>query len=115
GLYLFNKLIAERRFKTLAAFFPVLLLILFSRPVGLIFLIAMMLVILCWMYKTRRKKLFYFYLLLCVIAFMGVANSPATAFINPDSVKRMEVICQVPTGNGDTSYQEFNRSGLGKV
>jgi hypothetical protein len=51
---------------------------------------------------------------LLVVAIIGVANSPLTTFINPDSLKRMEIICQVPEKNVSESYLEFNNAGLYK-
>jgi len=92
-----------------------LLLILFSRPVGMLFWISAIGVLLMWLYHRQQKLLAGGIMLLGLLALVGLANSPVTAFVNPDSIKRMEVICQVPVAQTDTSYQEFNRSGLVKA
>ena len=92
-----------------------LLLILFSRPVGMLFWISAVGVLLMWLYHRQQKLLAGGIMLLGLLALVGLANSPVTAFVNPDSIKRMEVICQVPVAQTDTSYQEFNRSGLVKA
>jgi len=92
-----------------------LLLILFSRPVGMLFWISAIGVLLMWLYHRQQKLLAGGIMLLGILALVGLANSPVTAFVNPDSIKRMEVICQVPVAQTDTSYQEFNRSGLVKA
>ena len=92
-----------------------LLLILFSRPVGMLFWISAVGVLLMWLYHRQHKLLAGGIMLLGLLALVGLANSPVTAFVNPDSIKRMEVICQVPVAQTDTSYQEFNRSGLVKA
>lgn len=92
-----------------------LLLILFSRPVGMLFWISAIGVLLMWLYHRQHKLLAGGIMLLGLLALVGLANSPVTAFVNPDSIKRMEVICQVPVAQTDTSYQEFNRSGLVKA
>ena len=68
-----------------------------------------------WLYHRQQKLLAGGIMLLGLLALVGLANSPVTAFVNPDSIKRMEVICQVPVAQTDTSYQEFNRSGLVKA
>lgn len=114
GIYFFDILLAERR-KLLWSFIPALLLISFSRPTGLIFLTTAALVSLMWLYRSNRKILFYLFSFLFLIGVVGIANSPLTAFVNPDSLRRMEVICQVPASNTDTAYQEFNRAGLMKA
>jgi hypothetical protein len=92
-----------------------LLLILFSRPVGILFWISAIGVFVLWLYHHQQKLLAGGIMLLGILALLGLANSPVTAFINPDSIKRMEVICQVPATQADTSYQEFNRAGLYKA
>lgn len=115
GIYLFDKLRRERKYTLLAAFGTMMLLILFSRPVGLLFLFSVAAVMLTWLYGHKKRSLFYLFLGLSIVAIVVIANSPVTAFINPDSLKRMEVICQVPGEGTDTTYQEFNRVGLTKV
>ena len=115
GIYFFDKLLRDRKYKLLVTFGVVLLLILFSRPVGILFLAAATGVVLTWLYSNKKKILFYIVSGLSLVAVIGIANSPVTAFINPDSLKRMEVICQVPETNTDTAYQEFNQVGLYKV
>ena len=114
GLYLFHKLLKEKNYKLLLSFAVMLLLILFSRPVGLLFFLSATVVMIIWFYQNNRKILFYLFSLLSIVAVIVILNSPVTAFINPDSLRRMEVICQVPEINTGSAYQEFNRQGLYK-
>ncbi len=115
GVYLLDKFISEKKYYQLASFIFMLLLILFSRPVGLIFLLAVLVVMLVWFFRNKKRVLFYFFSLVSIVGVIGILNSPVTAFINPDSLKRMEVICQVPEINAGSTYQEFNREGLFKA
>ncbi len=50
GIYLFNKWLIEKKHISLVSFLIVLLLILFSRPVGLMFLLSVFTVLMCWLY-----------------------------------------------------------------
>jgi len=115
GVYLLDKFISEKKYYQLASFSFMLLLILFSRPTGLIFFLSVTLVMLVWLFRNKKRGLFYFFSLVSIVAVIGILNSPVTAFINPDSLKRMEVICQVPEINAGSNYQEFNRDGLFKA
>lgn len=90
----------------------VLLLILFSRPVGILFLIALFVVILCWLYSSNKRVQFYILGGVGLVAVVMILNSPFTAFVNPDSIRRMEIICQVPETNDTINYREYNREGL---
>ncbi|MBK7123389.1 MAG: hypothetical protein IPH68_11575 [Chitinophagaceae bacterium] len=44
-----------------------------------------------------------------------ILNSPLTAYVNPDSIRRMEIICQVPETNEPMVYREYNRQGLNEA
>lgn len=92
-----------------------LLLILFTRPVGIIFLAATIPVLILWFYRNGNKKMSAVFSAAALVLLIVVFNSPAVNYINPDSVRRMEIICQVPEVNTAAPYQEFNREGLGKV
>lgn len=115
GVYFFDKLLREKKYGSLLAFGSMLLLVLFSRPSGLLFLGSIAVVSLIWLYKSGKRITLYSLLLLSIATVVGIANSPVTAFVNPDSIRRMEVICQVPDANADTAYREFNRAGLWKA
>jgi hypothetical protein len=89
--------------------------VVFSRPVGIIFLLSAVIVTIGWLFRNRNRKGAYILSMLCIAGLIGILYSPVTAFVNPDSLKRMEVICQVPEANAGIDYTEFNRAGLGKA
>lgn len=117
GIYLFNKLLIEKKASSLLSFFVVLSLILFSRPVGLLFCVSVFSVMLFWLYQNNRRVQFYILTGIGIIAVIIILNSPFTAFVNPDSIRRMEIICQVPEVNNAPlyKYKEYNREGLYKA
>jgi hypothetical protein len=115
GIYLFFKLLKEPNRVRWFSFALMILLIVFSRPTGLLFVMGGFMVFLIWLYRRKQRIAFNIFLIIGIVAIITVLNSPLTAFINPDSIKRMEVICQVPETNTDTAYQEFNRAGLIKA
>lgn len=89
-----------------------LLLIVFSRPVGLIFVIAFFAVALIWLVKTQTKIIYYSLAIVCILITALLLQSKFIFYFNPDSLKRMEVICQVPQVNSGIDYKEYNASGL---
>jgi len=115
GIYFLNKWSNDKKINSLIYFGIVLLLILFSRPVGVLFLMTFGIVLLVWLYQNRKKILFYFFSCVGIISVILILNSPFTAFINPDSIRRMEIICQVPETGGNIEYHEYNRQGLYKA
>ncbi len=115
GAWFFYRAMSAKKYITWAAFAVAMLIILFSRPVGIIFLFAVLMALVVYCYLNHKKLLAFGLAFLSIAAVAGIANSPVAAFVNPDSLKRMEVICQVPEANADSSYQEFNRAGLYKA
>lgn len=115
GIYYFNKWLIEKQRSSLISFLIVLLLILFSRPVGLLFLFSVFTVLMFWLYQNKKKILFYIVTGIGIVSVIIILNSPFTAFVNPDSIKRMEIICQVPETNNAAAYKEYNREGLYKA
>ena len=93
----------------------VLPLILFTRPVGVIFLMAVLPVLTLWLYRNGKKAGSLVLLLTGVGMVIALFNSPAVTYINPDSIRRMEIICQVPEVKDTGTYHEFNREGVGKA
>lgn len=112
GIYYFNKWLVGQKFKQLVGLVLVILLILFSRPVGLLFLLTVFTVLIFWLHQNKKKKQLYILTGVCIATILAVLNSPFTAFINPDSIRRMEIICQVPETNKKIQYQEYNKEGL---
>ena len=89
-----------------------LLLILFSRPVGIIFFISFLTVFLWWVFKTKNKFIYYIFLSFFVIGAALLFKTKLTFYFNPDSLRRMEIICQVPQANVTAPYKEYNDEGL---
>lgn len=112
GIYLFDKVLANKGKRAILPMLIVSFLILLSRPVGIIFISTGYVVVLFWLYSNKYKKAFYLSSAFALIAFVALINSPYTSFINPDSIRRMEVICQVPETNQSAAYVEYNRAGL---
>lgn len=115
GMYTFYRLLQTPNRVHGFSFMLMLLLIIFSRPTGLVFALAAFFVLLVWLHKRKQKLAFYGVLAGGIVAAVMLVNSPLTAFVNPDSIKRLEVICQVPETTADTAYNEFNRAGLAKA
>ncbi|HAO46837.1 MAG TPA: hypothetical protein DCQ97_07925 [Chitinophagaceae bacterium] len=115
GLYLFYKWQKRPVLFTLLPAGFVLLLILFSRPTGIVFLMTFFVVLITWLYRNGHRKAFFTAAGIAMIVAVAILNSPLTAFVNPDSIRRMEVICQVPETNTGAVYEEFNRQGLMKA
>jgi hypothetical protein len=115
GIYFFNKWLNDKNFTRLIALGVVLLLIVFSRPVGVLFLMNVFIVLMFWLYRNKKKMEVYILTGISIVAMIIILNSPFTAFINPDSIRRMEIICQVPETKSKMEYQEYNRQGLYKV
>lgn len=115
GIYYFNKWLFEKQRSSLISFLIVLLLILFSRPVGLLFLLSVFTVLIFWLYQNKKRILFYILTGISIVSVVIILNSPFTAFVNPDSIRRMEIICQVPESNNAVAYKEYNREGLYKA
>lgn len=115
AMYLFNNWLIHKKNTGLAVLALVILLILFSRPVGILFLLSLFFVLMFWLYSNKKKIPFYILSGISIIAVIIILNSPFTAFINPDSIRRMEIICQVPEKNAALVYHEYNRDGLYKA
>ena len=115
GIYLFNNWLNNKNYKSLTVLIVISLLILFSRPVGILFLMSLFITMLFWVYQNKRKLLFFVLLSVTIVSVILILNSPFTAFINPDSIRRMEIICQVPETDSVTVYHEYNRQGLYKA
>ncbi len=115
GIYLFNNWLIDRKLSRLVAFGVSLLLILFSRPVGILFLMSFFIVLLFWLYQNKKKMQFYILSGISLVSVIIILNSPFTTFVNPDSIRRMEIICQVPETNNTIIYHEYNSEGLYKA
>ena len=112
GFYYFFKLLDRISVKSALMFSLMLLLILTTRPVGIIFFISGYLTLIFYSAFTKKKM----QAIILSVAGIGVLvlllNSPFRYFINPDSLRRMEVICQVPTSDRPVVYTEYNTTGL---
>lgn len=115
GIYYFNKWVTNKKHSSLVASVILLILIFFSRPVGIIFLASLFIVLMVWLYKNKKMLQFYLLTAISIVSVTLILNSPFTAFVNPDSIRRMEIICMVPENNENTVYKEYNREGLYKV
>jgi hypothetical protein len=99
-------------FKNWLIIFLLIIAVIFTRPVGIVFIVALFMVILYWCFKKGYK----IYTLISVCVIIGTVIlfifSPYATYINPDSLKRMEIICQVPQANNNIVYHEINNAGL---
>ncbi len=112
GVYAFYKLLLKPGFPSAIFFAFILFLIITTRPVGVLFLMAAFLTFNYILFIRKQKRA----ALLCAAGGIAVLiillNSPVRYFINPDSLRRMEIICQVPQQNSDVTYTQYNRAGL---
>lgn len=83
-----------------------------TRPVGILFLLSAYFTFLFVCYRKKQHKVFAISLIVGVLFCTAVLNSPVRYFINPDSLRRMELICMVPQDGIITDYKQFNRTGL---
>ena len=112
GTYFFLELLKKFTLKNFLVFLFICLVILTTRPVGIIFMLTVFCAIVIYFYKRKKWK----QLVLCSFAFLCALlftlNSPFKYFVNPDSLRRMEVICQVPEEGRTMPYSQFNKTGL---
>ncbi len=112
GFYLFIKVLDKFSIKKVCFFLLLLLLILTTRPVGIIFFLTIYVACIFYFYKLNQKKVVSILLVFAIFLTVILLNSPFRYFVNPDSLRRMEVICQVPQNANDTNYTAYNKTGL---
>jgi hypothetical protein len=112
GLYLFYCILYKNQTSKWWLYLFILLLIIFSRPVGITFLLASFLTWLICIVKKKNTAAYYSAIIGCIIIVILILLSPFTFYFNPDSLRRMEIICQVPQTNASLNYREYNNSGL---
>ncbi|MFM6926269.1 MAG: hypothetical protein ACKOU7_12260 [Ferruginibacter sp.] len=115
GMYCYHNWSINKKRSSLAVSLLILILIFFSRPVGLLFLVSLLFVLILWLYKNKKMLQFYLLSAVSIASVVVILNSPYTAFVNPDSIRRMEIICQVPEIKNPAEYKEYNREGLYKA
>ena len=113
GLYFLYGILYKEQGKRWGMFTILLLLIIFSRPVGIIFLLVTFLTWFTWLLKKKKKFIYYPVIAALIIFVIFLFQSPFVFYFNPDSLRRMEIICQVPQTTADVNYKEYNSSGLG--
>lgn len=113
AVYFFHKVVTRETTGRWIVFGLMILAVIFSRPVGMIFFFAALLTFTVRLFKQKRRVGAIFVAATGIACIIGILNSPVISFINPDSLKRMEIICQVPEANAGIVYQEVNPAGLG--
>ena len=111
ALYFFYDIAVNKRFDRAGIFILVVFLIVFSRPVGIIYLLSLAPVTIILLYH-KNKRIFYLSLFLSFLGLFSILCSHWIFYLNPDSLRRMEVICQVPTAGNHLPYAEYNTAGL---
>lgn len=112
GLYFFYCVFQKYETNRWWILLIVLLLVIFSRPVGMIFLLTGLMVAIILFKKSHKKIIYYSVGIGLVIFCIFLLQSKFAFYFNPDSLRRMEVICQVPQTNAILDYKEYNASGL---
>jgi hypothetical protein len=112
GMYFFYCILYKGQHEKWVVYILLLLLIIFSRPVGIIFLLATLLTWLTWLVKKKKKIIYYPVIVGFVVITIFLFQSPFVFYFNSDSLRRMEIICQVPQTNVPVDYKEYNSSGL---
>ena len=98
--------------KNLLYFIALAIAIITTRPVGILFLLSAYLTFMYSCYTKKQHKIVWLSLFVGIVLCIAVLNSPVRYFINPDSLKRMEIICMVPQEGISANYSQFNRTGL---
>lgn len=111
----FTIFISEKNRKFFFCGLITLITVLFTRPVGIVCMAVLLLVAIVWLYNNKKYLAGHILVVAAIIGLVALLNSPAVNYINPDSIRRMEIICQVPEITYSSTYQEFNREGLGKA
>ena len=112
GFCVLVKLLHKYSVKNLLYFIALAIAIITTRPVGVLFLLAAYITFMYNCYTKKQHKTFWVSVLVGIVLCTAVLNSPVRYFINPDSLKRMEIICMVPQDGINTDYSQFNRTGL---
>ena len=112
GFCLFIKLLENYTIKNLLFFIVISIAIVTTRPVGILFLLSAFLTCMHHCFTKKHYKTVLILLIVGIVLCTAILNSPVRYFINPDSLKRMELICMVPQTNINANYSEFNRTGL---
>lgn len=112
GMYYYMKLLRSPNAVNFLAYLLITLFIITTRPVGIIFLLTSFAVLIFFLFARGNKKTGWLLSGLAIITVIVLLNSPFRFFINPDSLKRMEVICQLPQESSH-AYTEYNTAGLG--
>ena len=109
---LYIKVLEKYTIKNLLFFIVISIAIVTTRPVGILFLLSTGFTFLLACYTKKQYKNLGTSIILAFVFFMLILNSPIRYFINPDSLKRMELICMVPHEGIKSEYSQFNRTGL---
>jgi 4-amino-4-deoxy-L-arabinose transferase-like glycosyltransferase len=115
GLYTFISLKEKITKQNLFFFISILVLLFTTRPIAIIFLLSCAFLNTYLLYINKKKVFFYVSILVAFILILVTISSPIRFFVNPDSIKRQEIICQVPEVNKDIPYKDFNSIGLGEA
>jgi len=112
GLYVLYSILYKNQLTRWWLYLVLLLLIIFSRPVGIIFFSVSFFTWLAWLIKEKKRAIYYPAIVGFIITSIFLLQSPFAFYFNPDSLRRMEIICQVPQTNASMNYKEYNSSGL---
>ena len=112
GFCIFIKMLDNFTGRNIFYFVALSLAITTTRPVGVLFLLAAYITFMLVCFTKMQYKIFGFSLAVGIVLCIAVLNSPVRYFINPDSLKRMELICMVPQESITADYSQFNREGL---
>ncbi len=112
GFCVFIKLLDKYSFINLVFFITLSAALITTRPVGVLFLLSAYLTFLFVCYHKKQQKVFVLSFVVGILFCTAVLNSPVRYFINPDSLKRMELICMVPQNGITANYSQYNRTGL---
>jgi len=111
GFCLLNLLVKHYSLKLLVISIIICLAIVFSRPTGLLFILAFLIASILYFRNKINRKAFYTLNIACIATILLLMFSPLSKYVNPDSLIRQEIICQVPTVHTTTNYKEYNING----
>jgi hypothetical protein len=113
GTNLYFRLIEKFSVKKALFFLLVLVLIFTTRPVGIIFFLSCFITTAIHILIIGKKQAFFILSCSSILLLIIVLNSPFRYYVNPDSLRRMEIICQVPCDSCNTlPYTAYNKTGL---
>lgn len=112
GFYFFYCVLQKQQVARIWMLIFIFLLVTFSRPVSILFLFTAFIILMMVLVRNKRKIIYYPLVLVFLAGCFLILQSRFIMYLNPDSLRRLEIICQVPQPGTMADYKEYNEAGL---